>query len=215
MNSELKFDADLVTWHQNKIKGGIAEAACRAHFEALGYAVESTGIEHIAPQYCRLNHSLPGSYIGNVSELRNLPDFVISRTHPSTAINVQRNRAGKADAVLVEAKYRTEVVLDDFTKEMLTSYQNLLDKKIHFIIYLICKRYKKKASDKAFSSGSFVFLNFFNPEKSMSNGDTGWRKAGEWDGFTKYPLYQGMHEGEDFNLAYKEIVQPVLIEMLV
>lgn len=35
MKDELKFDVDLMIWHQNKIRAGIAEAACRAHFEAL------------------------------------------------------------------------------------------------------------------------------------------------------------------------------------
>jgi len=214
MNSELKFDAKLAGWYKNKIKGGIAEAACKAHFEALGYAVESTGIEHIAPQYCKLNHSLPGNYIKNVRELQNLPDFIISRIHPSTRINTEQHKAGKSDAVLVEAKYRTEVDLEDFTKEMLETYRNLLSKNINFIVYLVCKRYKLKSSEPAFRNDSFVFLNFFNPEKSLTNGDTGWRKAGDWDGFSKFPLYQGLQDGNNFNQLYLEVVHPVLNEML-
>lgn len=214
MNERFEFDLKLINWHQNKIKGGIAEACCRTHFEALGFAVESTGIEHIAPLFCRLNQFLPGSYIENVREMQNLPDFIISRVHPKTSINIARNRAGKADAVLIEAKFRTEVVLEDFTKELLETYRSILDKKIHFIVYLVCKRYKLKRSSQTFINDSHVFLNFFNPDKSLTNGDTGWRKAGEWDGFEKFPLYQGWQDGQDFNQAYREIVHPVLAEML-
>ena len=39
MSSQCNFDARNVEWYQNKIMGGIAESACRSHFEALGYAV--------------------------------------------------------------------------------------------------------------------------------------------------------------------------------
>ena len=213
MNGELKFDADLVKWHQNKIRGGIAEAACRAHFEALGYAVESTGIEHIAPQYSKLHGHPAGSYIGDVKKIQKLPDFLISRVHGSTSVNDVKNMTGKADAVFVEAKYRTDVVLEDFTQEILGAYKHLLQNGIHFIVYLVCKRHKKKPSDKAFSTGSFVFLNFFNPNVSRTNGDTGWHEPGE-PIFSKLALYQGIHESEDFNRAYSEIVQPVLSETL-
>lgn len=214
MNTPPKFDTNASIWFANKIKGGIAEATCRAHFESLGYAVETTGIEHIAPLFCRLKHFAPGSYIDNVRELENLPDFIISRAHPKTTVNIARNRGGKADAVLIEAKFRTEIVLEDFTKELLKTYQNLLDKKIYFIVYLVCKRYKMKHTSPTFESDSHVFLNFFNSEKSMTNGDTGWRKAGEWDGFSNFPLYQGKQDGQDFNQAYREIVHPILAEML-
>lgn len=46
MNNELKPDSNLTQWYQNKIKGGVAEAACKAHFEALGYVV------FIEAKYC-------------------------------------------------------------------------------------------------------------------------------------------------------------------
>jgi len=214
MNSTAKFDDQSSLWFANKVKGGIAEATCRAHFESLGYAVESTGIEQIAPLYCRLNQFSPGNYIGNVREMQNLPDFIISRVHPKKSINIEKDNASLADAVFVEAKFRTEVVLEDFTKELLETYQNLLDKKIHFIVYLVCKRYKWKHSSPEFVNDSHVFLNFFNTDISKSIGDTGWYKAGEWKKFGSLPLYQGKQDGQDFNQAYREIVHPVLAEML-
>lgn len=92
--------------------------------------------------------------------------------------------------------------------------QKLIDKHSHFIVYLICKRYKIKGTDSEFKSNHFVFLNFFNTDISKNNGDTGWHIAGKWDGFATLPLYQGSKDGPDFNQAYQEIAQPVLEEIL-
>lgn len=214
MSNQCNFDEKNVVWHQNKIIGGIAEAACRAHFEALGYAVENTGVEHIAPQYSKLKKYHVGNYIGDLKKLHKLPDFLISRTHPSTPVTEARKMAGKDDAVLIEAKYRTEVVLEDFTKEMLTKYGDLLQKEIHFIVYLVCRRYKLKHSDAEFKSGAFVWANFFIPHKSKTDGGTGWQQAGVSEKFIEYPLYQGMQDGQNFNTAYEEIIKPALRKIL-
>lgn len=206
----MTIESKQMNWFANKIKGGFAEAVCRAHFEALGYAVESTGIERIAPLYCLLAGRPAGSYIGDVRKFQHLPDFLISRIHPSTAGEME----GKADAVFVEVKYRTEVVLDDFTAEILNTYGELIEKKIHFIVYLVCKRYKQKVTDSDFASDCHVMLNFFNTDVSKTNGDTGWRKAGEWVGFTKNALYRGKMAGCNFNQVYSQMIQPVLVDML-
>lgn len=214
MSNQCNFDANDVTWYQNKILGGIAESACRSHFEALGYVVESTGIEHIAPQYSKLKKHRIGNYIGDLKKLNKLPDFLISRTHPSTPVTEARKMAGKADAVLIEAKYCTEVVLEDFTTEMLEKYGVLLKMEIHFIVYLVCRRYKLKHSDAEFKSDAFVWANFFIPHKSETDGDTGWQQAGVSKRFEMYPLYQGMQTGQDFNTAYAEIIKPALEKIL-
>lgn len=213
MSSELKFDANSVEWHQNKIKGGIAESACRAHFEALGYAVESTGIEHIAPQYSRLQGYSQGHYISDVKKIQKMPDFLISRVHPLNLLHDKYHQSGKADAVFVEAKYRTEAELDKFTQDIFDDYEPLLKKGIHFIVYLVCKRYKETASSEVLHTGGFVLLNFFNPQVSNTKKDTGWYKAGDKI-FSTLPLYQGICVEQDFNRAYTKIVQPVLSEIL-
>jgi len=206
------FEKPIAEWYANKIRGGIAEAACRAHFEVLGYAVESTGIEHIAPLYCKLDKRRGGNFLSGFNRLQKLPDFVISRVHPSHGA-MRGGMAGKADAVMIEAKYRHEVVLEAFTQELLEQYKNLIDRDFTFIVYLVCKRYKHKA-DEEFRSGPFVFLNYFNTEISKTNGDTGWQAADSWTGFSKFPLYQGMEEGQNFANAYTEIVHPALQGML-
>ncbi|MFZ3017284.1 MAG: hypothetical protein WA056_02355 [Gallionella sp.] len=197
-------------WYRNKIKGGIAETVCRTHFEALGYSVESTGIEQIAPMFCKLQGLPSGNYMEDVRQFQRLPDFLISRVHPATT----GAQAGKADAVFVEAKYRTAVVFETFTQELIATYAHLLEKKMRFIVYLVCKRYKMKEADTAFTQASTVWVNFFNPAVSKTNGDTGWHQAGQWEKFATIPLYQGMQPNVNFNTLHADIIQPVLHELL-
>lgn len=198
----------------NKAKGDIGEEICKAHFEALGYAVERTGIEHIAPQYCNILGAPHGNYIGDVKKIQKLPDFLISRIHPRTPVTTKSGMAGKADAVFVEAKFRTRQNLDDFTDKILENYGHLLASGIHFIVYLVCKQYTLKETESEYSNEGYVFLNFINPTKSKAKGDTGWQQAGVSDRFEKYSLYQGMQAGQDFNVAYEQIVKPMLRELL-
>jgi hypothetical protein len=70
VNNAIAFKPESISWFANKIKAGIAEATCRAHFEALGYAVESTGFESIVPQYCRLNKLSTGNYIDSIKQMQ-------------------------------------------------------------------------------------------------------------------------------------------------
>lgn len=209
INNEVKINPELAHWFRKKIKGGLAEVACRAHFEALGYAVESTGIERIAPQYCALNHVTPSSYMKQVKEIQNLPDFLISRQH-----NLGKDGAPKADGMLVETKYRTQVVFKDFTEEMISSYSNLIERGIPFIVYLVCKRHDLINNENETCGDGFVFLNYFNQKDSRAKGGTGWKEAGANQKLLDYPLYRGMPDGPDFNQAYQEIVHPILSEML-
>lgn len=86
------------SFSQNKIRGSIAEAACEENFRLIGYTVERTGIEHVAPVLAeRIGCTrLHGTYGVNMSShLRTLPDFIVSRVKGSCV-----------EAMFVDAKFR-------------------------------------------------------------------------------------------------------------
>lgn len=190
-----------MSWHGNKIKAGIAEAACREHFEALGYAVESFGIENIAPQYCRIaNMAEQGEYLKEFQgNLQNMPDFLISRITPASADNA----AGKAEAILVDAKYKESVVLTEFDQEIRKQYQNLLDKGISFLIYLVARAFRFSPTAKLHSN--YVHVGLYRKVPV----DRPWLSAGE-GAVLNYPLYVGIKDGENFNTVYATSVHPCL-----
>ncbi len=86
------------SFSQNKIRGSIAEAACEEHFRLLGYTIERTGIEHIAPVFAEKigNTKLHDTYGKGMSAyLRSIPDFIVSRF-----------KSGRTQAMFVDAKFR-------------------------------------------------------------------------------------------------------------
>ncbi len=86
------------SFSQNKIRGSIAESACEEHFRLLGYTVERTGVEHIAPVFAEKigTTKLHGTYGKGMSTyLRSLPDFIVSRF-----------KCGRTQAMFVDAKFR-------------------------------------------------------------------------------------------------------------
>ena len=88
-------------WWARKIKGDFAEAVCRAHFESLGYAVESTGIERIAPGFCKTAGHPAGHYIEDIRRFQRLPDFLISRI-AAPAHGESLGKTAEIEAVLQE-----------------------------------------------------------------------------------------------------------------
>lgn len=197
-------------WHINKIMGGIAETVCRNHFEALGYAVETFGIENIAPQFCTLKS---GKYkLGTHGEnfsltLQNMPDFLISRRHPQAVGN---HDEPTLDAFLVDAKYRKTVYFDKFSEEIIDKYKNILDRDIHFFIYLVTKEaYYDSKNPKKYDK--HIHIGHF-PGKSAKT-EYRWLSAGEKK-LREGIIYQGMHDGENFNTIYDSIVHPALQQIL-
>lgn len=86
------------SFSQNKIRGSIAEAACEEHFRLLGYTIERTGIEHIAPVFAEKigRTKLHDTYGKGMSAyLRSIPDFIVSRF-----------KGGRTQAMFVDAKFR-------------------------------------------------------------------------------------------------------------
>lgn len=205
--------ADSNKWLKDKIKSGIAEAACRSHFEALGYTVENFGIEHIAPQYTvNSRKSEKDSFLEEFKDnLQKMPDFLISGTYPDTADELAgRTVAGKTVALLVEAKYVDALNLTIFNKEMEIRYENLIRMRISFMIYVVARNsrtnghpHHAKAPDKC-----TVHIGLFETSKEPI-----WLKAGEKTKLNKFPLTVGCNGSGDFNTVYSDIVQPCLSEI--
>jgi len=211
-----------IEWHKNKISGGIAEATCRAHFEALGYSVESFGIENIAPQYCSIKDGVitRGEYGAQFKDtLQNMPDFLVSRCHPNTPSIAKSSAVGHLDAFLVDAKFRTTVSLNEFKQEIFEVYEKILDRDIHFFIYLVAKNSRTffkgnqnilKVGDKELKA--YIHLGYF-PGKEAKLGKALWWTVGETK-LLDMPICHGMDEGDNFTSVYAEIIYPALNEFL-
>lgn len=222
MNDRNYLTDKRIEWHKNKISGGIAEATCRAHFEALGYSVESFGIENIAPQYCSIKDgvSTRGEYGAQFkTTLQNMPDFLVSRCHPDTPSIAKYGAVGHLDAFLVDAKYRTNVSLDKFSSEIVGVYEEILKRDIHFFIYLVAKNsstFSKgrqnciKVDDKELKA--YVHLGYF-PGGEAILGKYQWWTVGATK-LLDMPICHGMDEGDDFTSIYAKIIYPALNEFL-
>lgn len=197
-------------WFSNKIKGGLAEAVCRSHFEALGYTVENFGIENIAPQYALITRNPnPGPFLSEFkNNLQNMPDFLISGTYPSGAVGL----AGQTEALLVDAKYREDVNLTDFHNDIKKEYSNLIERGISFMIYLVSKRYRTnghvKNTKKQTDNKSFVHIGLYRKEEV----ERPWLTARETS-LLHFPLTYGRDETENFNTVYDDIVHPCLTQI--
>ena len=93
-----------ITFRRNKIKSTLAEEAARQHFEGLGYDVKALGIEHLLTQYelRKLRDPIRTPHIDSklAEAFMRLPDFLVSRAYN-----------GEAQVLLIEAKFRSKVVI--------------------------------------------------------------------------------------------------------
>ncbi len=182
------------SFSQNKIRGSIAEAACEEHFRLLGYTIERTGIEHMAPVFAERISStkLHDTYGKNLSAyIRSLPDFIISRF-----------KGTRTQAMFVDAKFRY-----CHTSEQLTLVQAELSKQINSykeahgetLIYLVTN---PTASDynKGLDNISLVWLLW-------SGTPTKWIPIRE---STQYTIYV---ENEELSLKsiYEKEIHPALL----
>lgn len=161
------------SFSQNKIHGSIAEAACEENFRLMGYTVERTGIEHVAPVLAERIGStrLHGTYGENMSShLRTLPDFIVSRVKGSCV-----------EAMFVDAKFRY-----CHSGEQLKSVQADLSKQIPMykkahgetLIYLVTNLIHSDSKSDVDNS-SLVWLLF-------SGSPQNWVPIREADDFSVY-----------------------------
>lgn len=97
-----------------RIKGDIVEAICKNHFAAMGFQVENAGVEHFANQFANRSSRERGELGGtNVNKIQNyigrLPDLLVGHE--------------KHDHHFVEAKFRDDVTILDFAKELFWDYR--------------------------------------------------------------------------------------------
>lgn len=191
-------------WSRNKIIGSIAETCLEQHFEQLGYKVEKTGIEHIAPFYTNLEveNKAWGNYSNEIrSNYRGLPDFLVSRVHPKksevSGMIKFTGSCGKADVLFVEAKFRSNANLDDLQKEFQKKYNK------ETMIYLVVNGWKQPSKNIS-GNNVCVFMNWLR--------EPDWWKAGD-SRFDAYLLYATTDNNINFNSINKDIIQPALDEI--
>lgn len=200
-----------VDWYQNKIIGALAEEAATQHFQAIGYTIEKTGIEITAPQLAKTlsSNSFHSVYSKKMLESATLiPDLGASR--------IIKNEHGnwETQVLYIECKFRGSVNLIQIEAELYKQYAKLIDLGIPIVFYLLCLSYKHSESDISREQrGISLFLNYTNGKAKEKGREHKWWKVGYNYGFSEMQFYKGMKEGQDFNTAYKQIVEPVLLDM--
>lgn len=206
-----------------KIQGSLAEACAQQHFELMGYKCDFSGIEHIAPNYTSLEQVFKNEKWGNYSfdirsAFRRIPDFLISRQHPSEReTNVDFGSNAKyeyPEALFLEAKFRTDIDLDTFQTELLKQYSDYKNT----IIYLVANGWRNWGNGEKTkvlpennnghinlrtSENVAIFLNYLARPK--------WWIAGDKE-FDKHIFYAGSKSQLSFNAAYREAIGPTLKE---
>ena len=93
-----------IKWYKNKILGDFAEIICTNHFEALGYHVESTGIEKSAKVFTQLSNLSSSKSISS--------DTIYKKIHQTPDLLISRLFNNKLESFFIEVKYRNHV--DDY-----------------------------------------------------------------------------------------------------
>lgn len=197
-------------WYINLIIGSVAEAACRCHFEALGYTVEATGIEHIAPTFAAITACHPdelGNYGARAVALRAMPDFLISRA------------GKKVEALLVESKFRSDATFDTLiADEWFVKYKSIIDQGTNVLVYLVPRHYRKTEKspwiDALSEDGVLVHLCFFSKSSypdPATHHTSGMFSVG--NSFFNKGIYLGTEPRTNFNSVYTKIVRPGLIKL--
>lgn len=183
------------SWMGGKLKSAVSEFACRQHFEALGYSVESLGIEHTAPIYLSTRpreHVKCPPFFKTI--LHALPDFIASRVSPEASDDDAE--AAPLQAFLVEAKYRSKADLNTVEASLYNgSYKHLLDAGAEILFYVIVREAR---IGKVRQSGH-LFLN--------RSWNRGWKTPSELSGD---PRFVGQRKGDTLGSLYIEDVEPTL-----
>lgn len=182
-------------FHRNKVFGSLAEAACRQHFEAVGYNVESFGIEHTAPALCAIK-SVPVAKGKNWAKLSDnlpkYPDFIISRTCESTKKTDATDKEIIREGYFVEVKFQT--ILNE--EELNNQWNSYVDfHEMPFYMYVVVR-----------NPNPYVLIRF-------SGSSEAWRTV---EKITEKPMQSFSKSTDDhlsFKSAYDEIVKPTLDEI--
>lgn len=105
------------SWWKNLVKGGIADTICATHFNAAGWNVAETGIEHIVPSFAQRDRKSDENNEHRIQEhIGLLPDLLVHRPNRSH--------------FLVEVKFRNNIAtaddLEKFIGDLLWQYRHLL-----------------------------------------------------------------------------------------
>ncbi|MBV8048104.1 MAG: hypothetical protein JO171_13170 [Paludibacterium sp.] len=198
--------SDDFSFHRNKMFGAIAETTARAHFELLGYDVDLYGIEHTAPLYVK-NKTSAFQRLGlgsqQLAKENKKPDFIISR--------LNLDSSDRYDAIMVEAKFRVEPDLRELSKEMMTTYQEVIDAQEKWVLfYLLARGYRNycpgggQAVQSADRSQVTVFL---------MHAQFGWWVRADHAKFDDWPLYRVPDGNKTFREIYQQDVLPALSEI--
>lgn len=108
-----------MSWYQKKILGDLAESVCHAHFDALGYHVEYTGIEKFAQMFTKSSHASSSKDIPSktfMSFIHKIPDLLISRVYKD-----------QLQSYMIEVKYRTQVNdMEELENQLLWNYRHMI-----------------------------------------------------------------------------------------
>ena len=120
--SDIKINKD---WFSQKIKGDFAEIVCENHLRSIGYTVEKSGIESIAPVYSQksLASELKSNLIKN--HLNKTPDFIVSKGDSAFFVEA------KYDTTISKSEGNSQTHQDAFYKygaKLLKKYRNVLFK---------------------------------------------------------------------------------------
>lgn len=200
-------------WFSNRLRGDFAESLTMIHFSALGYRVERTGIEYIAPFYANLQSkgkqygfSINSQFATAFNFISKYPDFIASREsiNPKTGYPT-------INSFLIEVKYRRHVDLSLLKTELKNTYKEHINLKHAIFVYLVCKTITNE-SHVTFKSNirpnSFrVFFCYLGHDRSD------WWEAGT-ENFDNNYLYilDFTKEKDSFNRIYRDVIIEYLNE---
>jgi hypothetical protein len=189
------------SWIMGQMKGGIAEFACRQHFSAIDYGVESIGIEHVAPHLIGLKYATDRALPSFArAELSALPDFMMSRRNPFVQEVTGAAPEGALEMLLVEAKYRSSREMAVLERELYRNdgYKKLIDRGARIVFYAIVRQplVNKKTIE------GHLFLN--------RSWNQGWASVGD---INNDPLFQPIRSNETFEEVYRRAIEPGLLSI--
>lgn len=221
------------SWIQNKIKGDFAENICKAHFELIGYSVDSIGIENIAPQYCNnlridKNIALSNNLLKN--NFNRMPDLMMSRANgKSFMVEVKfKTKIQDFNAYQNELywRYRQMIYKDEF----LQSQSEILKKNWHNDRYYLKADSVEEISNMIKSSKKDdlrlpIYFYVVCREHEQLNGEEhvyvhlnyvekpGFIPIGH-SMFQTYKHYRSLEKETHFNEVYSKVLEPILKEVI-
>lgn len=109
-----------MSWYKKKILGDVGESICINHFKAIGYDVESTGIENSLQSFVRNKNIANGLAVTSqkiYDKNRYSPDLLISRVDTNNQL----------ESFFIEVKYRKSINdMNLFELELFWQYRKVI-----------------------------------------------------------------------------------------